>query len=342
MLSATQMAEVARWSRAELARLDADHAPAIIKVEAGPGLEVEDALKPLTTLAEAGAHSVAEMARYEAGHFADRVQTGIRFLDRQLRGGFHSGELTLLGAPSGGGKSSLVQQIASEVSRRGPVLFVSPEMGLIELAEREIIRRSGRPLWDRNPWTDTGGAKEFARLAHEAAADQMISEGLPLYVLDHDCSMDEIEAYARSIAGLRLLVIDYAQQVANTDPRTPRYLAVGEVGSRSVALALTLKIPVMVASQVNVSTEGKSTSYTFRETAILEHKAHNVLIFEVKWKEGQGFREVEEAAIVCTKQRSGKLFRLSVRYEPELYRISDIGKGVAIAEPGLEQLGGGW
>ena len=81
------------------------------------------------------------------------------------------------------------------------------------------------------------------------------------------------------------------------------------------------------ASQVNASKEGSRTVYSFRESAILEHKAHNVLLFCVEWREGPGGRRVvESAAFRATKCRSGPLFELTVDYEPELYAITDAGE----------------
>jgi len=109
------------------------------------------------------------------------------------------------------------------------------------------------------------------------------------------------------------------------DPRTPRYLAVGDVAQRAVALARELAVPVLICSQVNVIREGQRTSYSFRESAILEQKAHNVLILAVTWQEdGRGFRVIESAEFTAQKNRGGPLFTLPVKYDPELFRLSAV------------------
>jgi replicative DNA helicase len=267
-----------------------------------------------------------ELDRFSVGDYSDRVGTGIPKLDRRLRGGMRGGEMYLLGAPTGGGKTSLVSQVAMTVASKGPVILVSPEMSIESLAEREIIRRSGRRLWDRNPWTARGPWRESCEAAHVAAASELIDEKLPVMVLDQgDVTMLEIEETAREIPGLALVIVDYAQQVAGgANDATPRYLQVGDVGTRSVALAKELNIPVMVASQVNVATDRGKRSYAFRETAILEHKAHAVLIFDVEWNDDGEERTVSKASIICTKHRSASAFRLPVHYDPALYQISDL------------------
>lgn len=264
---------------------------------------------------------------FDAGDFSAMVQTGIQSLDRRLEGGMRAGEVTLIGAPAKGGKTTLVQQIVSHASLAGPVLLVSPEMGLPALAEREIVRRSGSTKWSRRPWGSVPEVlKEHSRSAHVLAAARMVNERAPIYVLDKtELTMADVEAAAAAIPGLRLVAIDYAQEVAaEVDDRTPRYIQVGEVAKRSVVLAARLQVPVIVASQVNVAKEGKGPkTYTFRETAILEHKANTVLILEVEWSEEALSPVVVSAHVVCTRSRSTAAFRLPVRYDPALYRIGD-------------------
>jgi energy-coupling factor transporter ATP-binding protein EcfA2 len=271
--------------------------------------------------------AISELDKFTMGDFSGRITTGIPKLDRRLRGGMRPGELVLIGAPTGSGKTTLVQQMAVAAARGngGTVLLVSPEMSLESLAEREIIRESGRPLWDRNPWLGAGPMREACIAEHARAAGRIQQERLSVAILDRaSVSMDDIVEAAEETDDLRLVVIDYAQEVANADPNLPRYLQVGEVGGRSIDLASRLKVPVVVASQVNTIKEGRSRTYTFRETAVLEHKASVILILDVDWLEQGGERVVEAAHLVCTKNRSGQTFRLPVHYEPALYRISDV------------------
>lgn len=56
-----------------------------------------------------------------------RESTGILEVDRVLGGGMVPGSLMLLGGDPGIGKSTLLLQIATHVSQRGPVLYVTAE-----------------------------------------------------------------------------------------------------------------------------------------------------------------------------------------------------------------------
>lgn len=265
---------------------------------------------------------------YDVGDFSDCVTTGLTKLDRRHAGGLTGGRMYLFGAPSGSGKTTLLQIITAAASESGPVLFVSPEMTLESLIEREVVRASRIPVWDRNPWKFEVAEKEAARQAHSLAFARILREKRQIYVLDQsDATMTEIERAAEAIKGLQLVVIDYAQQVAgDADERNPRYLQVGAVATRSVALAKKLNIPVVVASQVNTSDDKeKGRRYTFRESAVLDQKAHASHILHVTWNDDENteIRTVKEAWIWCTKNRSGPGFKLRVNFQPDIYHISD-------------------
>ena len=136
--------------------------------------------------------------------------------------------------------------------------------------------------------------------------------------------MEDVQESARGIEDLRLIVVDYAQEVADSDPSRPRYLQVGDVARRSVQMAQEFKVPVLICSQVN-SIKGKSgevEDYTFRETSVLEQKASLVLIFAVKWQTQDGHTYVDGAEIICRKHRGGPQFRLPVHYNPSTFTVS--------------------
>jgi replicative DNA helicase len=271
--------------------------------------------------------AVAALDRYDVGDFTGFLSTGLLKLDRRLRGGLLGGRMYLLGAPSGGGKTSFVHQLVSSAAETGPVLFITPEMSLESIARREIVRTSRTPEWDRNPWIVDRIRKSSAQAAHAAAASQILQQKRPIYMLDMtDVTMTEVEEAAKMIPKLGLVVIDYAQYVADEASNTPRYLQVGAVATRSVALSIRQGIPVLVSSQVNVTKgAGGRREYSFRETQKLQHSADTVLIFDVQWGEDEnsGLRTVEESWFICEKQRDGPTFRLKVDYDPELYLIRD-------------------
>ena len=272
--------------------------------------------------------TLKDMEDFGRGDRPGVVSTGFSKLDRAIRGGFEPGEVYLLGAPTGGGKTTIMQSLGASAAKEGPVLFVTPEMTLVSLLRRELIRRSGMREDDVSHWADQA-QREMAWAEFSRSAGGVLEEKPPLLILDKtDVTMDDVEAAAEQIDGLRMVLIDYAQQVADMDGRTPRYLQVGDVALRSIDLAHRLQVPVVLASQVNVikpkGKEGKRI-YSFRESSVMEQKAAVVIIFDRKDHEDESNGpDPIEAQWMCGKNRHGYAFRsIEAEWWPWLYQVAE-------------------
>jgi DNA repair protein RadA/Sms len=73
---------------------------------------------------------------HSATSAAPRLLSGLGELDRVLGGGLVPGSVTLLGGEPGIGKSTLLLQVAQEVGRERPVLYVSGEESAAQIALR--------------------------------------------------------------------------------------------------------------------------------------------------------------------------------------------------------------
>lgn len=243
------------------------------------------------------------------------VTTGLRTLDSKIRGGFRAGDVYLVGAPSGGGKTTLMQSFAAAGEKETKVLFASPEMSSVSLLRREAVRRSGQP---------EGSEAFFLELLSKIPARP------PRVVLftKVDATMREISDAARAIPELGLILIDYLQLVADFEGRTPRYLLIAQVVQEALRLATDLQVPVVVSSQVNVTIgPGGAKVYTFRESAMPEHKAASVLIFE-RGREYDPRSPVRGRQVwirlLCLKNRHGEQFApIDLTWTPGLFQIEE-------------------
>lgn len=82
-----------------------------------------------------GRAEVRHLAEVEANE-ADRLATGFGELDRVLGGGFVPGSVVLIGGDPGAGKSTLLLQVSADLAERVPVLYVTGEESLQQLAMR--------------------------------------------------------------------------------------------------------------------------------------------------------------------------------------------------------------
>ena len=214
----------------------------------------------------------------DSGDAKGYVCTGYMALDKLLGGGMINSGLYLLAARPGMGKTTLALNIADRVAQVDPVLFVSLEMDDEQLTAKRISRETGissekllmQPLNDR----------EYAKVA--AATRKLAS--LSLYTNKAPAAtVGDISALARSIAGLRLVVVDYFGKIAPPPDfrRSGRVEYTTENSGALKDLARSLKIPVLALCQLNREVEARQDKRPqlsdLRDTGALEQDADGVI-----------------------------------------------------------------
>src|SRR6266436_2948959 len=135
-----------------------------------------------------------------------KIYTDIDKLD-QWTGGFREGELVVLTAETGTGKSLLAAQIRARACRDNyHALFCSGEMNKAHLASRELASVSGvTPIKMRRD--DLLTDEDFEALVNAAS-----HQCKKCRILDGELSLSRIRRAARKMkgrTGLELLILDY-------------------------------------------------------------------------------------------------------------------------------------
>lgn len=177
-------------------------------------------------------------------------------VDRKL-GGMRPGELLILAARPGVGKTSAALNIlrSAALSGAGHVLAVSLEMSSHELCEKMLSYESNV-------------AAEFIRDARldpnerrKLIEAQSLLAGLPVTFDDSPRrSLFDIASQARMIhrrTPLALVIIDYLGQIDPENPKDPRYEQVGKNSRGLKILARELKVPILCLAQVNRDVDKK-------------------------------------------------------------------------------------
>jgi replicative DNA helicase len=265
---ARQQREAVRFIVQSLPDLSAFHLDAPAFAE-----ELAARCAPLATAAGSTANDIAaEIEREEVdGVIAEVFPSGLVAIDRALGGGFHAGELAVVGGGTGAGKSALLIQAAAACAQAGhAVAYFS-----LEMPRRDVFRRLAS-AGSRTPAHDRAG---FRMAQCEAAI-------LPVTVYDSLSTLRDITAAIR-VAARRgkaaVAVVDYLQLVEA--PGDSRELAMSEVARSLKTLALAEKILVLTASQLN--DDGR-----LRESRAIGHHADAVLA-------------IEDEGIACRKFRRG-------------------------------------
>jgi DNA repair protein RadA/Sms len=85
----------------------------------------------------AGSHSAVQLLSNVNLAQAERISTGLQEFDRVLGGGIVIGSVVLIGGAPGAGKSTILLQAMAAIANRGiPVLYVSGEESMQQIAER--------------------------------------------------------------------------------------------------------------------------------------------------------------------------------------------------------------
>ena len=244
------------------------------------------------------------------------IRTGLPTLDHMI-GGFRPGEMIVLAARPGCGKTSLGWQITEYAGRQlRHVLFVSLEMTRCELFSRVIsgnsnidsqtIRAGGLNVQQRETVIDTS----------ESIA------GFPISIYDpYQATLQQIKGEAKllqSRSGLDLVVIDYIGLLQASDSRSKRYEQVSEDSRAIKRMAKELQVPVLALSQLNRDADGQQPRLShLRESGSIEQDADMVILLH----RDNG----DEFQIIVAKNRHGQVGKLQMQFDGRRTRFIEGG-----------------
>lgn len=222
-----------------------DHAQQVI-YEVAEGKASED-YQPLSELVEITLDEIESLAQH--GVMAG-VPTGFVDLDH-LTNGLHPGQMVIVAARPGMGKSTLGLDFARAASIKHGLcsVFFSLEMTKQEIVMRLISAEASVAL----SHIRKGELKDedWARIAAKTA---QVSQA-PLFIDDSpNLTMMEIRAKARRLKqrfDLKLVIIDYMQLMSSGKKVESRQLEVSEFSRQIKLLAKELEVPVVALSQLN-------------------------------------------------------------------------------------------
>ena len=259
------------------------------------------------------------------------ILSGFKELDEKLYG-FKGGELTILAARPGMGKTSFALQLAVNASKNGSKsMFFSLEMNDLRLGNRILSLESNIPLWRLN--NAKLQKEDYNRIQN---AVTKIDE-LPLWI-DDSFSINpfEIRTKARKLAnqhGLDLIVIDYIQLINPGISKGNREQEVSYISRSLKMLSKELNVPVIALSQLSRAVETRGGSKRpqlsdLRESGAIEQDA-DVVSFIYR-PEYYGITEDENgdslngyAEFIIAKNRNGGLGNVALKFDGDYTRFSN-------------------
>jgi replicative DNA helicase len=291
---------------------------ALLQSDPTSGAPVEASEAAIDAVAQFG---VADPHRESAG-----AMTGLAEFDERI-GGLFRGELCILAARPGIGKTSLACQVAARVARNKRVYFVSLEMSAVELVTRVICSQAGVS----SKLVRTGQLEH----SHVAALSEAAQPFARLQWSIHDkasMTVAEIRRWARRLVkkDLGLIVIDYLQLLTPADRRIQRHEQVGQLSKALKELARELEVPVLCLTQLSREAvkDQEPQLHHLRESGSIEQDADMVLFLyppsqkEKDKAEQLGAQGEWNAVLKVAKNRNGELAKLRLLWEPERTRFT--------------------
>ena len=294
------------------------------------------------------------------------VPTGFDRYDR-MTAGLHEGDLTIVAARPGMGKTSFVlnmaanvaspkgREVANDPTQRweeagvGVVVF-SLEMPREQLANRMVCSEARVDVSKMR--TGYLSPQDWSKLTQAAS----FLGGLPIWIDDSPgLTLIELRAKVRRIqseyetrddGGRKLrkvgaVIVDYLQLMKGRDGVASREQEISEISRGLKGLAKELEVPVIALSQLNRAVETRSEKSKrplisdLRESGAIEQDADNIVfIYRDDYYNKEDSAEPNIAELIIAKQRNGPTGTAKVRFDKQWTRFDNLAEGEFEDDPG--------
>lgn len=253
------------------------------------------------------------------------LQTGFPILDKKLYG-LHKGNLIVIGARAGVGKTAMALNIINNVvvKNNKKVIFFS-----LEMPKEEIMHR----LYSINTQIDgmalrTGNLKsgDFQKIKNTKEAYKNSN----LYIDDNSSlTVKKMLLKARKFQrknGLDLIVIDYLQFIRPDIKGGNRFLEVGEIARELKNMARQLNIPVLVLAQLNRGLDKEDrppVMADLRESGEIENNADVIMLLHSK---ANDMEEIRNVSLIIGKNRNGERVAIKTTFKGSTFTFSELEK----------------
>jgi len=250
--------------------------------------------------------------------------TGWSELDRKFNGGWHPGQLTIMGARPAVGKS-LVAGCAAVAAASYGAGFFSLEMKTHEVVGRMAAATEGIDLHHLNSRElSDSDWKKVARHTQRTAE-------WPVYIEEASrITMAQVRATVRTWkrrGPVPLVIVDYLQLVAPADSREQRERQVARVAEDCKHLAKEFDTHVLALAQVNRGStqraDPRPTMADLRESGGIEAHADNIILLH-RSDDMEG-----EIEFIIEKNRHGETGKINLAWRPHFASVNSMA-----SEPG--------
>ena len=288
--------------------------------------------RSLKTIGEVGVECMEHLRKVkEEGISPFLSSTGLIDIDKII-GGFSAGDFVLIAGRPSVGKTALALQIGkNNVNKNKPIGMISLEMS----SELIYYRYMTSDLKIDSTRIRSG---QFTSLEFEQMAGALGRIKEQPFIIDDTSPLNDIQVrgVARrmvSIYGIKMLIIDYIQQMRASERTTGKQEEVSRISNSLKNLAKELKIPIIALSQLSRSPESRESKRPIlsdlRETGALEQDADIVFLLYrpeyygiAKFDDGEDTKNIVE--IIIGKSRNTNIGTARVLFFKETGIFTDL------------------
>ena len=259
------------------------------------------------------------------------ARTGFTDLDNVLVG-MAPGDLILIGARPGMGKTSFAMNIATKVARQKnkTVCVFSLEMSAEQLTARML---SSEALIDSYAIRSGNlSGEDWQKLA---TASSMLSECEILIDDTSGMTVTAMKAKLRRVKNLGLVIIDYLQLMQNERNVNNRVQEVADISRNLKLLAKDLKVPIICCAQLSRGPEGRPNKRPMlsdlRDSGAIEQDADVVMFlyrdeYYSEQSDGKGGETGDQnvAEVIVAKNRHGSLRNVKVGWFAQYTKFTSL------------------
>lgn len=246
--------------------------------------------------------------------------TGWHELDQKFNGGWHPGQLTVMGARPAVGKSLVAGCAAVAASGYGAGFFS------LEMKEHEVVGRMAAASEGIDLHRINSHALTEADWSKIARHTEKASEW-PVYIEEASrITMAQIRATVRTWARrgpVPLIIIDYLQLCAPADQRDTRERQVSRIAEDCKHLAKEFNTHVLALAQVNRGSvqraDTRPNMADLRESGGIEAHADNIILLHRDDEEMEG-----EIEMIIEKNRHGETGKIRLAWRPHFASVNSM------------------
>lgn len=245
------------------------------------------------------------------------IASGLHDLDEMLDGGFHKGNLVVIGARPAMGKSALGLSMGLHMAQTQTVGFISMEMSRTDISDRQAAILGSLSL---------GNIKRPKQgLQYDRVVESVeLSKSRRFFVVEQaGLNIMQVKAKAKALKrrkGLDVLIVDYIGLMSGMDSKVSRAYQIEEISRGLKTLAKDLGIVIICLAQVNRGAADKGNTppglHELRDSGAIEQDADVVAFIHrpimVQPELGRDWQNY--AVLRVAKNRQGRCGDIDLHY----------------------------